>query len=104
MTIRRVLSVLAVGGALVLVAWVCVLAQTPRNLASASPQPVPQPGIRFPPPPVATAATPYSPSNPYAVQSAFGPQGLTTPVPATPVSSLPAKVELTSGLALAGQV
>jgi len=109
MTHRRVLSALAAGASLVLVTWVCVLAQTPRGTAGKKP---PSPGTRFPSQSadVAPVLSPNRyPPNPYPVQPAYRyqaiPGTLAPPgVSGAPVASLPARLELASGLTIEGQV
>ena len=106
MTIRRVLAALTICAALVLAVTLSLLAQT-RTPAAKDPRPVPPPGTRYLTPSASTPAgeTPYAPSNPYTVQPAFGSQVISPlPVPGAPIASLAAKVELTSGLVLTGQV
>ncbi len=108
MTYRRVISAIAVGAALVLVA--CVLAQAPRNPANKNSRPAAPSGTTTPYPltDAAPAPTPYSPSNPYPVQQAYEsrvPGSLAAPpIPGTPVASLPARLQLTSGTTIEGQV
>jgi hypothetical protein len=106
---RRVVAALGAAAVLTLVAWVCVVAQTPRSRGSTVP-PAPPPGTRYsiPAADIRPSTTPYSPSINFPVVPAVGTQPYSqtfTPQPAgTPIASLPVKLELTSGLALAGQV
>jgi hypothetical protein len=109
MMIRRILAAIAVCLVLVLVASISLIAQT-RTGSAKPPQPVPPPGTRFAPSsPVPAGGTPYSPSIGFPVQNAYAsqsvPGSLAPPrVPGTPVPSLPARLELASGLSLTGQV
>jgi len=108
MKVGRVLAVVSAGGALVLLAWVYVLAQQPRSTGGTS-----APGVRFPTTPSVNSipyglATPVpAPPNRFVTQAAAGSGGnayLPPSLPGADVSPLPVKVELRTGLVLNGQI